>query len=100
MALNLAGYKTVDRIRKWLFFTFLRQDCGWFDDPNNNVATLNTRLNVDAGSSQYVQTSFHMQSNGVGIFLFLIMICVLDYFEFLWCILSMRINYTHKYQLL
>lgn len=54
MTLNIAGYITVDRIRKLLFFSFLRQDCGWFDDPDNNVATLNTRLNTDAGSVQYV----------------------------------------------
>lgn len=40
------------RIRSQAFKSILSQDVGWFDQPENNVGTLTTRLAVEAAAVQ------------------------------------------------
>lgn len=36
------------------FAAMLRQECGWFDDQNNSVGALGSRLSGDASNLQTV----------------------------------------------
>lgn len=40
------------------FASMLRQECGWFDEEDNSVGALSTRLTGDAGSLQGVSSIY------------------------------------------
>ncbi|XP_037300517.1 multidrug resistance protein homolog 49 [Manduca sexta] len=49
---NLAGARLTDRLRVQTFGNFLRQEQGWFDQPNNSVGALCARLATDCAAVQ------------------------------------------------
>lgn len=71
----MAGENLTKRIRSKAFKSILSQDVGWFDQPENNVGTLTTKLAVEAAAVQgamgvRIGSVFMNLSNlGVGIIL-------------------------------
>ena len=51
-ALTFAGENLTNRLRILAFSTILGQEIGWFDDDDNAVGALCTRLSADASSVQ------------------------------------------------
>lgn len=51
---GLSGENMTKRLRSTAFKTILRQEIGWFDQKENNVGTLCTRLSVEAAAVQGV----------------------------------------------
>lgn len=49
-----SGELLTRRLRKIGFQAMLRQEIGWFDDPNNSPGALTTRLATDASMVQGV----------------------------------------------
>uniref|UniRef100_A0A7N6FER3 ATP-binding cassette, sub-family B (MDR/TAP), member 11a n=1 Tax=Anabas testudineus TaxID=64144 RepID=A0A7N6FER3_ANATE len=47
-----SGEKLTRRLRKVGFYTMLKQEIGWFDDPGNSPGALTTRLATDASMVQ------------------------------------------------
>lgn len=42
------------------FHAMLRQECGWFDDQNNSVGALGSRLSGDASNLQTVTDQMYL----------------------------------------
>lgn len=53
-----SGEKLTRRLRKVGFYTMLKQEIGWFDDPGNSPGALTTRLATDASMVQGVRSRF------------------------------------------
>ncbi len=51
----LAGEALTARLRKMTFHAMLKQELGWYDDPNNNIGALCARLSGDAAHVQGVK---------------------------------------------
>ena len=56
---TVAGEHLTLRMRKLAFAAMLRQEMGWFDEPNNNTGALCARLSADAAAIQGVSLSLH-----------------------------------------
>jgi hypothetical protein len=54
----LAGENLTKRLRSSAFRAMLSQEVAWFDEPENNVGSLCTRLSVEAGAVQGVMLMF------------------------------------------
>ena len=62
---TVAGEYLTLRMRKLAFAAMLKQEMGWFDQPNNNTGALCSRLSADAAAIQGVRklpNSFSGQS--------------------------------------
>ena len=51
---TVAGEYLTLRMRKLAFAAMLKQEMGWFDQPNNNTGALCSRLSADAAAIQGV----------------------------------------------
>ena len=51
---TVAGEHLTLRMRKMAFAAMLKQEMGWFDQPNNNTGALCSRLSADAAAIQGV----------------------------------------------
>ena len=51
---TVAGEHLTMRMRKMAFAAMLKQEMGWFDQPNNNTGALCSRLSADAAAIQGV----------------------------------------------
>jgi hypothetical protein len=47
---GVSGENLTKRLRSKAFRSILRQEIGWFDDSNNNVGKLCTKLAVEAAA--------------------------------------------------
>ena len=54
---TVAGEHLTLRMRKMAFAAMLKQEMGWFDQPNNNTGALCSRLSADAAAIQGVSVS-------------------------------------------
>ena len=52
---TVAGEYLTLRMRKLAFAAMLKQEMGWFDQPNNNTGALCSRLSADAAAIQGVR---------------------------------------------
>jgi hypothetical protein len=50
----ISGENLTKRLRIKAFKSMLSQEIGWFDDKNNNVGTLSTKLSTEASAVQGV----------------------------------------------
>lgn len=50
--LNIAGSRLTFRLREQTFEASLKQEIGWFDQPDNSVGALGARLSGDCSSVQ------------------------------------------------
>jgi ATP-binding cassette subfamily B (MDR/TAP) protein 1 len=51
---GISSEKLTLRVRKIIFSAMLRQEVAWFDEPENKVGALCTRLSSDAADLQRV----------------------------------------------
>lgn len=58
---NIAGERLTKRVRSKLFRAILKQEQGWFDDKNNGVGALCTKLSNDAAYIQGVSYIMNLQ---------------------------------------
>ena len=54
---TVAGENLTLRMRKLAFAAMLKQEMGWFDQPNNNTGALCSRLSADASAIQGVSSN-------------------------------------------
>ena len=59
---TVAGEHLTLRMRKMAFAAMLKQEMGWFDQPNNNTGALCSRLSADAAAIQGVSLSSEIKS--------------------------------------
>jgi hypothetical protein len=52
---GISGENLTRRLRSKGFKTMLSQEIGWFDEPDNNIGALTTRLAVEAAAVQGVK---------------------------------------------
>ena len=61
---TVAGENLTLRMRKLAFAAMLKQEMGWFDQPNNNTGALCSRLSADASAIQGVKISYILNTLG------------------------------------
>jgi hypothetical protein len=54
----IAGENLTKRLRSKVFQSMLSQEIAWFDEPDNNVGSICTRLSVEASAVQGVMIHF------------------------------------------
>ena len=59
---TVAGENLTLRMRKLAFAAMLKQEMGWFDQPNNNTGALCSRLSADASAIQGVSSKQKFQT--------------------------------------
>ena len=68
---TVAGEYLTLRMRKLAFAAMLKQEMGWFDQPNNNTGALCSRLSADAAAIQGVRKITRFASvSGLSLFPF------------------------------
>ena len=70
---GVSGENLTRRLRSQGFKTMLSQEIGWYDEPENNVGTLCTKLAVEAAAVHGVTLKpYEILIENISIFLFFI----------------------------
>jgi ATP-binding cassette subfamily B (MDR/TAP) protein 1 len=56
---SIAGESLTKRIRSQSFKAMLSQDIAWFDQPENSIGSLSTKLSIEATAIQSVSLIFY-----------------------------------------
>ena len=58
---GISGENLTQRLRSKAFKTMLTQEVGWFDDKENNIGTLSTKLATETAAVQGVSLTINFK---------------------------------------